>query len=221
MPNILAIETSGAVCSVGLLIKGNEFFFHDRDSTHHSENLLDIIEQLLSEADNTLHDLDAFAVSCGPGSFTGIRVASALSQGLAYSVNGLGIKVSSLEVLSEKINHKFQPPKVIVIEDAKMDQLYLGTFNYSSMNLTSSNEELVLSKNLDLNMYDRDTYFIGSGCLLLEDSLKNISTNIYPSEPHAQDLLRIALKKFNNFQTVSPEKILPNYLIDETYWSTK
>ena len=87
MPNILAIETSSDACSLALLSNGKEFYFHEIIPKQHTERLLKEIKNILECADTKLSKLDAIGVGCGPGSFTGIRLACSTAQGLAFSNN--------------------------------------------------------------------------------------------------------------------------------------
>ena len=111
MTNILAIDTSSDICSVSLG-KGKEIFdFHKSLPKQHTENLLNVISDLLSQSELNYVDLQAVAVGVGPGSYTGIRLACAVAQGIAFSHNIKGLTLSSLELIAIQAFHKtLMPP---------------------------------------------------------------------------------------------------------------
>ena len=102
--NILAIETSGAVCAVGLLVNGNRFLRTEHVQKRHNERLLPLLEELRDQAGfdqkQLLDALDVVAFGRGPGSFTGVRIAAAAAQALALAANGRVLPISSSEVLA-------------------------------------------------------------------------------------------------------------------------
>ena len=104
MTRILAIDTSSAWCSVALSIDNNEpLFRHDPVSAGASQLLLPWIEEMLIQADISLHDLDAIAIGVGPGAFTGIRLGLAVAQGLAISSRLPVLPVASLDAIASQL----------------------------------------------------------------------------------------------------------------------
>lgn len=218
MANILAIETSSDACSVSLFFEGNAFHFHEMLPQQHTERLLIEIKKLLGLAKAQLKDLDAIAVGCGPGSFTGIRLSCSVAQGLAFSSDLKTIQISSLEVLAKKINIELGAERIVSIVNARMQQLYVGEYLYSEGKLLSSNLFILPIEEFKASGYEKNTFFVGDGCDLVLEDLKSISTNISLSLPSAKDLLSLAKDKYNDNELLEPEKLLPIYLFGEEQW---
>jgi tRNA threonylcarbamoyladenosine biosynthesis protein TsaB len=180
--------------------------------------LLIEIKILLKLARAQLQDLDAIAVGCGPGSFTGIRLACSIAQGLAFSNNLKTIQISSLEVLAKNINTKLGAEPIVSIVDARMQQLYIGEFSYSKEGLVSSNIFVLPVEEFNSSVYEENTFFVGDGCDLVRKELSEISTNIFLNLPLAEDLLSIAKDKYTNNELLEPAELLPMYLFGEDQW---
>jgi len=218
MANILAIETSSDACSVSLSFDNYEYHFHEILPKQHTERLLIEIKLLLKLASAQLQDLDAIAVGCGPGSFTGIRLACSIAQGLAFSNDLKTIQVSSLEVLAKNINTKLGAGPIVSIVDARMQQLYIGEFSYSKEGLVSSDIFVLPVEEFNSSVYEENTFFVGDGCDLVRKELTEISTNIFLNLPLAEDLLSIAKDKYTNNELLEPAELLPMYLFGEDQW---
>ena len=104
MTNLLAIDTSGDVCAVGLLLNGNRFLRTEHVEKRHNERLLPLLEELREQAGLDQSQLrvalDAVAFGRGPGSFTGIRIAASAAQAVALASAGRVVPVSSSENLA-------------------------------------------------------------------------------------------------------------------------
>ena len=218
MANILAIETSSDACSLSLSFNNDDFHFHEILPKQHTERLLVEIKDLLELANAKLQDLNAIAVGCGPGSFTGIRLACSIAQGLAFSNDLKTIQVSSLEVLARNINTQLGADRVVSIVDARMQQLYVGEFLYSKERLVTSDTFVIPIEEFKLSAYEENTFFVGDGCNLIEHQLKKISKNIFFNLPLASDLLSIAKDRYINEELLEPAELLPIYLFGEDHW---
>ena len=218
MSNILAIETSRDACSLSLSFNDDDFHFHKSLPKQHTERLLIEIKALLKLANAQLQDLNAIAVGCGPGSFTGIRLACSIAQGLAFSNDLKTIQVSSLEVLARNINTQLGADRIVSIVDARMQQLYVGEFLYSKDALVTSDTFVIPVEEFKLSAYEENTFFVGDGCDLIEKRLKEISKNIFLNLPLASDLLSIAKDKYINNELLEPAELLPIYLFGEDQW---
>ena len=107
MAFILNIETSTTVCSVSLSKGGNLISFKEINNGYtHAENLHVFIEEVIKEASITLKDLDAIAISKGPGSYTGLRIGVSAAKGLAYSLNIPLIALDTLEIMTNSAFRK-------------------------------------------------------------------------------------------------------------------
>lgn len=217
MTNILAIETSSDACSIALCKRDEDFLFHDVMPQQHTKKLLPLIDEMLINQDLSYQNLDAIAVGCGPGSFTGVRLACSVAQGLSYSLGISAIKVSSLEVMAEHFNTKYQAKKVVTLVNAHMGQIYLGIFEYDH-ELSSFSEVGIQIEEFDVSGFTSETYFVGNGCDLVKKQLNKIKPKIYNHFPQAIDLLNIAKKRLAKGQIIKPEMIIPVYLTGEEHW---
>ena len=218
MPNILAIETSSDACSLALS-KGKEIVsFHELMPQQHTEKLLGLLQQLMDDLKATYQDLDVIAAGCGPGSFTGTRLACSVAQGLAYSLGISTIPVSSLQVIAQGINREFHSSEVNVLVNAHMGQVYLGNFVFTEEELKSASEKVLKVKEFsDLDL-SPTSVFVGDGCELITKQLEELGATIYTRYPNAQDLLSEAQKKFSEGATVDPKDLVPVYLSGEEHW---
>lgn len=218
MPNILAIETSSDACSLALLSNGKEFYFHEIIPKQHTERLLKEIKNILECADTKLSKLDAIGVGCGPGSFTGIRLACSTAQGLAFSNNLKTIQVSSLDVLAHKVYKEFNCEKVISLIDARMKQLYVGEYSYNQDGLLDSKISMISLAKFNCNTANAKTHFVGDGCSLVAPLLNKFSSNVHLNLPNASDLLEICINKLEKMEVLDPSHLLPIYLSGEEQW---
>jgi tRNA threonylcarbamoyladenosine biosynthesis protein TsaB len=122
--NLLAVETSTELCSVALL-RGKELFVEEAMSDNrHSEILVPMVRKLLDRAHLAASQMDAFGFGQGPGSFTGIRIACGIVQGLAFASNRPVVPVPSLLALAEQSNEG----RVVAALDARMGEAYLAAY---------------------------------------------------------------------------------------------
>jgi len=115
-----AFETSSEWCSVALAIDGEIAAIERRAGRRHSELALPMFEQLLANFGLTAAQLDAIAFGAGPGSFTGLRIACGLAQGLAFARGLPVIGISSLEAIAQESGE----PRVVACIDARMREVY-------------------------------------------------------------------------------------------------
>jgi tRNA threonylcarbamoyladenosine biosynthesis protein TsaB len=122
--NLLAVETSTELCSVAL-VRGGELFVEEAlAENRHSELLVPMLRRVLDRAHLSPEQMDAFGFGQGPGSFTGIRIACGIVQGLAFAANRPVVPVPSLLALAEQSNES----RVIAALDARMGEAYLAAY---------------------------------------------------------------------------------------------
>jgi tRNA threonylcarbamoyladenosine biosynthesis protein TsaB len=124
MMRILALETSTEYCSVALWQDGNVVNRSELVGQRHSELLIGILDNLLHEAGVKLTELDGIAFGAGPGSFTGVRIACGVTQGLALGADLPVVGVCTLQALAQASGHD----KVITALDARMGEIYHAVY---------------------------------------------------------------------------------------------
>ncbi|OGT45192.1 MAG: tRNA (adenosine(37)-N6)-threonylcarbamoyltransferase complex dimerization subunit type 1 TsaB [Gammaproteobacteria bacterium RIFCSPHIGHO2_12_FULL_41_20] len=221
--NILGFDTSSEACSVALLIKDKIQVEHRIAPMQQTRLILPLIEQLLKNAPLLLSQLDAIAFGCGPGSFTGIRIASCIAQGLGFAANLPIIPVSSLAILAQTAYQQYGWQKLMVTVDARVGQVYWALYQVAQEDKLSVKNVVLLEKEQvcvpgDIVFPEGENWCgVGNGWpILQEESIKNRTNMLTMIDstllPHASALLSLARTSFHNGQTVSPIDALPVYL---------
>ena len=222
MANYLALDTSSNACSVALGIGDSRYHQFELTPRGHMQRLLPMVDAVLSQASISLSDIDAIAFGCGPGSFTGLRVATGVVQGLAYAVDLPVIPISSLAALAQGYlrNHEGFTGVIGVAVDARMDEVYAARYLVENHSITLLGSEVVMPT---LQARSDILSGIDAGCgsgwalPLLQQSLPALlSVDV---EPDARDLLDLALT--GAFPTVIAEAARPVYLRDSITWQKR
>ena len=218
---ILAIDTATEACSVALLIDGACQEIFEIIPRQHTERVLPMVDDLLKGADLTLSQIDSIAFNCGPGSFTGVRVGTSVTQGLAFSNDLPVIPVSSLAALAQFAFRMENKEKVISAIDARMNEVYWGCYQLEDGLMSLVNKEKVSPVTSVLN--EGDWHCLGSGWDTFEAELKqsklvNITSFTNECFPHAQDIAVLAANLYLKGKTVSAENAIPSYIRDEVTW---
>ena len=128
--NLLAIDTSTEIASIALLV-GDVMTCEEQPSLKtHAQLVLPIIDSLMVNAGLHLNQLDAIVFGCGPGSFTGLRIACSIAKGLAYAHDLSLIPVSSLAAIAYSVSMQqdYTQAPVLAILDARMHEVYWSYF---------------------------------------------------------------------------------------------
>jgi len=227
MPCILSIESGSDVCSVALLANGKIYQQHSDTLQQHAQFILPLIEQLLAQSEQRLTDLDAIAVGRGPGSFTGIRLAISVAQGLGFGQNLPIIPISSLKALAwqalQEVNLT-KPVMVLAAIDARMQEIYWSTYQGEGDALLPQTIEQVLApaQLLPLSAQYRALPSIGVGtgwgqyAEKLSTHLQITPTYLLPeARPKASSIAALAAMRCDMQHFVAAEQLLPVYLRNE------
>jgi len=224
MPTILALDTSTDACSVALNIDGSVKEDFRVIPRQHTQQLLPMVQEMLADAGIGVRDLDAIAFGRGPGSFAGIRIATGVTQGLAYAADIPVLPVSTLEALAMAAARKEQAERVVAALDARMDEIYVASYHFENgLPCAELNEKVSAPSDLQL---ENGTYLaVGSGWRYLEDMSDAVRSAVTVASetyyPSAVDMLVLAESDWQKGKAVSAEQALPVYLRDEVAWKKK
>jgi tRNA threonylcarbamoyladenosine biosynthesis protein TsaB len=167
---VLGIDTSTTSGSIGLVYDErviSEYILNL--SVTHSERLLDAIDLVLRKTRCAFEDLDGFAISLGPGSFTGVRIAV---KGLAYAVKKPVVGVSTLDVLASQVSPT--PYLICPIIDARKGEVYSAFYRYEESNhLKRLSEYQAIRPEVLFGTLRERTIFLGDGVKTYGDDLRN------------------------------------------------
>lgn len=132
MSTILAIETSADLASAALLSKGALTVRESAGVANHSQTILPMVQELLRDAGVTLADCDAIAFGSGPGSFTGVRTACGIAQGLAFGAELPVLPIVTLLALARACHEQSRATDVLAIIDARMGEVYWAQYRFGA-----------------------------------------------------------------------------------------
>ncbi len=130
MPIILAIETSSELASCALLRDSSVISRDSSGVRTHSQSVLPMIQELLAEAGIALSDCDAIAYGSGPGSFTGVRTACGVAQGLAFGASLPVVPVVTLDAMALACHQQHAASEVLTVLDARMGEVYWAQYRF-------------------------------------------------------------------------------------------
>ncbi|BCN93426.1 tRNA (adenosine(37)-N6)-threonylcarbamoyltransferase complex dimerization subunit type 1 TsaB [Thiomicrorhabdus immobilis] len=214
MPNVLAIETSTAACSVALIYKDKTYSRHEILPQKHAHRVLAMVDEVLLEAGIDSSAVDLLAYGEGPGAFTGIRIASGVIQGLALGWNKPVVAVSSLLAMAEEVFHSEKPNVDVewaALLDARMNEVYLMVGEYCAETEKITAREPILISPDKVQEWLGVNGVIGVGDIETEyPQLKALFTEWHATLPNAVSIARLALR--DRQAAMSLEKSIPNPL---------
>lgn len=216
---LLALETSGTACSVALQCGDQIKVLHQIAPMQQARLILEMIQQLYHEFSLNTDQLDAIAYGGGPGSFTGIRIANMVAQGLAFAAQKPIIRLSSLAALAQTVYLEQQCKNVLVAVDARMEQIYWAPYKMGSHGrmILTGQESLCAAHEVVL---PEDTWgwsAAGDGwekySPVIEQRLGFKPEPIYPAlVPSAEALLPLARFEFEQGTWMTASEATPIYL---------
>jgi tRNA threonylcarbamoyladenosine biosynthesis protein TsaB len=217
---LLALDAATEACSVALLANGEVREREALEARAQSELLLPMIDSLLSEAGLRLDQLDALVVGRGPGSFTGVRLAVGVAQGLAYGAQLRVIPVSDLAMLAQAAIAGQQCDHVLACMDARMEEVYWCSFVRGEDGLvTPLQQERLGPPDSVLPAVSAPFVGVGTGWTRHEQLRTRLATSLVALAPYhlprARDAVTLAAPLWRAGEMLAPEQVLPVYLRDE------
>lgn len=211
--NLLAFDCSTQACSVALLAKESVLLKHEFVPQYQAKKILFLIDALFREAGMTPQALTAIAVGIGPGSFTGLRIAASVAQGLAFGLGIPLVPISSLQILAQTAYVKYAETAVLVAMDARMDEVYWGEY------CLDPSAQIMLIKQSDCLTKPekcRSSIPFGAG-----SAFEVYNLPVQPSRidhallPSADAMLKIAIESIKKKGMIPPDELQLNYLRNE------
>lgn len=216
---ILAIESSTHACSVALQHNGEGYSRREIAARRHGELLLPWIQTLLAEAEISVADLDAVAISRGPGAFTGVRMGVAVAQGLAIAHATPTIAVSSLLVCAHGAWRMTGQSHHLVAFDARMGELYWGEALVEAAGRARLlHESVVKPEQIELPTESGAWLPVSDGWSSYPDFFERARGVLVDDQralewlPDAVDVLALAQTAYANGDVLSAEQLQPVYL---------
>ena len=215
---LIALETATEACSAALYLDGAVQERYELAPRGHAGLILPMIEGLLGDAGVALRALDAVAVGRGPGSFTGVRVAAGVAQGLAFGADLPVVAVSSLAALAQTAMDEADAPRVLAAIDARMEEVYWGAYCRDDQGLAALIGSEIVCDAADVPLPDEQGWVgVGSGWGRYADVLRRVLADRVAGAdaeryPRAAAVARLGAAAFARGETLPPEGAAPAYL---------
>ena len=213
---LLALDTSSEYCSAALWIDGKLCVRDVRAGQRHSELLLGMIDELLDEGGLELRSLDGIAYGEGPGSFTGLRIACGVVQGLAFGADLPVVGIGTLIAMAEGTGAQ----RVVCCLDARMNEVYFAAYMRADSGWRTVHEPRVCAPDALPDVSGDGWTGCGSGFAVYGDILAaRYEHNIVATDPdryaHARDIAALAAPSFAAGEARSAEHAIPVYIRDK------
>ena len=215
----LAFDTATEWCTAALWLEGSCVFRQIHAGQKHSDLLVPMVMELLAEAGLGLRDLDGLAYGMGPGSFTGLRIACGVAQGLALGADLRVLGVSTLEALAEEAGEIHGATKVAACLDARMNEIYAGLYQRNEEGWRTLAGPVVCPP-AAAPIPDTDGYLgVGSGFAAYTALAERLADNVDRVDgtviPHARAIARLAAPRFARGEGLPAEAAEPLYIRDK------
>ena len=163
MAIILCLETSTTNCSVALSVDGQIKVIREENNQKfsHAEKLHVFIDEVLQEADIDKRQVNAVAISKGPGSYTGLRIGVSAAKGLCFALDIPLISTFTLEVLAQQVENK--DCYIVPMLDARRMEVYSAVFNSEKKQIRETQAEILNENSFQDYLTERKVIFLGDG----------------------------------------------------------
>ena len=210
----LAIETSSTACSVALAVGESITSEHVVEPRAHTQILVPMIDRLLGDAGLVPSDLDAVVLGNGPGSFIGMRIGASVAQGICFAAGIELVPISSLAAIAAQVFADGDDRRVVVTQDARMNEVYVGVYDRHSDGLPAVDGEEYIAPASDLSLADAPFVAAGGGWQRYPETIARYEAQLRGhseiTEPSAHNLLEMVLA--GEGAAIAPASLQPAYL---------
>lgn len=210
---LLAFDTATEYCSVALSVGDRVLSRTEKLGNSHSEALLPWIDQMVKEAGVKLSDIEGIIFSAGPGSFTGLRIACGVAQGLGYGLDKKLLPASTLTVMAHHYRSKAR--RIAVLNDARMNECYAAIYETSDDGFkVLIAEHLIKPEQVGAWLKENRVGFVlGTAIGVYEMDIGVDSLYVSPDATYMIDWYRDCVKEAS-LLWVDPDKAAPLYVRD-------
>jgi len=214
---ILCIETTTTNCSVAIAQKGELIALKEYNSKRHShaEKLHLFIQKVLKQAKCSLADLEAVAISQGPGSYTGLRIGTSAAKGLSFALDIPLIAIETLDLLFEQVKNK-QYNFVIPMLDARRMEVYTAIYDVKENDKTVTEAKVLDQTSFNEYRNKGKILCIGNGIKKFQEICDYANFSFLESLPSSKEMVSLAQVKFEKMDFVDVAYFEPYYLKDFT-----
>lgn len=217
MALILNIDTSTSICSVALARDGNTISLKEnKEGLNHSVLLGSYIDDILKDNQITANQLDAVAISMGPGSYTGLRIGVSMAKGLCFAAGKPLIAINTLQALALAVSSSLQEDAwYCPMIDARRMEVYTAFFNRNNDTLVDTKAEIINEDSFADILSEHLVYFFGNGSAKIKNTLTGNNVRYLEDiETSAQNLAQLSEQKFQEKQFEDIAYFEPFYLKD-------
>ena len=229
MTHLLAIDTTSSLCRVALLYNGKSFSRESTKARKAAQQVLPMIEELLTSAGTNLQHLNVLAVASGPGSFTGLRIGVATAQGLSLAASLPVVPLSSLALMAKAASSQQAGDTYLVCTKARDNEIYFAVYcAESDGDVTLIGKEQVVTPEAAViapQARRRAVTWtgVGDGWVYREqlETALNVKLDrcLETAGFEIQDLCELACIRFEKGIFVTEEQVLPNYVKEQLDYS--
>jgi tRNA threonylcarbamoyladenosine biosynthesis protein TsaB len=213
---LLNIETATTVCSVSVSDNDKVIAFEEVNGGYtHAENLHVFIREVIAQSGIQLKQLDAIAVSKGPGSYTGLRIGVSAAKGLAYALNLPLISVDTLQIMSQAaFNRKKIKGLYCPMIDARRMEVYTALYDANVLQVESVNALIVDENSIEKYKAYSEICFFGDGMSKCKGLLEQLPNAVFIDDivPSSENIPLLAYKKFTEQKFENVAYFEPFYL---------
>ncbi len=233
---LLAIETSTSICSVSLSVNGKIITREENTEKIHASAITVFIDEVMKQTGINYSELDAIAVSKGPGSYTGLRIGVSTAKGLCYALNKPLIGISTLQAMASGFSERIPSPLgegaggdgffssplgrlgglICPLLDARRMEVYSAFYDFNNTIFRKIQADIIDENSYSDLLQNQTVYFIGNGVIKCKSLLSKYKNAFFDESflPSSKFIIPLAIKGYSQKQFEDVAYFEPYYLKD-------